>query len=128
MPRLSAKDLLHEALALDAAGKEKLAIPLYRRAITAKLPRPDLHTALIGLGSSLHTVGQPQSAIRTLRKARTLFPHDPAILLFLALAHAAAGQHKLALRQLADAYLKESTHSSLPLYRKTLLRKYHAVR
>ena len=124
----SAAALLKKALALDAAGQERQAIPLYRRAIARGLTGDDLHTALVCLGSSLRSIGQLAASVRTLRKARTLFPRDPAVMLFLALSHFDAGQHELALRQLADALLKESTDARLLPYRRVLFRKYHAVR
>jgi tetratricopeptide (TPR) repeat protein len=124
----SAQAALTQALSLDAAGREKQAIPRYRRAIAAGLKGDDLHTALIGLGSSLRTIGKTQSAIMTLRKARRLFPRDTAVILFLALAHYDAGQKDLAIRQLADALLKESTQPRLKSYRKALIRKFHALR
>jgi tetratricopeptide (TPR) repeat protein len=128
MPKATATNLLKEALALDAASNERAAIPLYRRAISQGLNPKDLHTALIGLGSSLRTVGEVPASIRTLQKARNLFPNDPAITLFLALSHRDAGQTDLALRQLADMLLKESRNNSLTPYREVLKQKYHALR
>jgi len=124
----SATTLLQQALTLDANSHEQKAIPLYRRAISLGLSNKDLHTALICLGSSLRTIGQAHAAIRTLQKARKLFPSDPAITLFLALAHYDARQPDLAIRQLADTLLKESKHPSLAPYRPVLKRKYHALR
>ena len=120
--------MLKEALRLDAAGREKEAIPVYRRAIALGLAGPELHTALVCLGSSLTTTGQTAQAVRTLQRARRLLPRDPTIILFLALAHARHGQERLAIRQLGDALLKTSTHPVLRVYRKTLQRKFHALR
>ena len=122
-------DLLREALALDAAGNERAAIPLYRRALATRALSPnDQRDALICLGSSLRTTGQFKSSIRTLQQARKLHPRDPAITLFLALAHYDNNQPALALRQLADMLLKESKNPALAPYRETLARKYHALR
>jgi tetratricopeptide (TPR) repeat protein len=120
--------LFQQALALDARGHEKDAIPLYRNAIRQGLSRDNFRHALIGLGSSLRAVGQTSAAIRILRQARREFPRDPAIILFLALAHSDAGQHKLVIRQLADLLLNESEHPSLAPYRAVLKRKFHSVR
>jgi cyanophycin synthetase len=125
---LSATAALTEALSLDAAGREKQAIPLYRLALTRGLANEDLHTALIGLGSSLRTVGNTPAAITTLRKARRLFPRDLVVIMFLALAHYDAGQRDLVIRQLGDALLNESTQPRLKRYRRVLARKYHALR
>lgn len=124
----SALAALTEALSLDAAGCEKQAIPLYRLALARGLANEDLHTALIGLGSSLRTVGKTAAAISTLRKARRLFPRDVVVIMFLALAHYDAGQRDLAIRQLGDALLKESKQPRLAGYRRVLGRKYHALR
>jgi cyanophycin synthetase len=124
----SARAALTEALSLDAAGREKQAIPLYRQALARGLANEDLHAALVGLGSSLRTVGKTSAAITTLRKARRLFPHDLVVIMFLALAHYDAGQRDLVIRQLGDALLKESTQPRLARYRRVLARKYHAVR
>ncbi len=120
--------LLKEALRLDGAGREKEAIPIYRRAITLGLAHRELHTAIVCLGSSLTTTGQTAQAIRTLQRARRLFPRDPTVILFLALAHARHGQERLALRQLGDALLKTSTDPLLRDYLKPLKRKFHALR
>jgi cyanophycin synthetase len=124
----SALAALKEALSLDAAGYEKQAIPFYRLALARGLANEDLHTALIGLGSSLRTVGQTTAAITTLRKARKLFPRDIVVMMFLALAHYDAGQRDLVIRQLADALLNESTQPRLAPYRRVLARKFHALR
>jgi len=124
----SALAALKEALSLDAAGHEKQAIPLYRLALARGLANEDLHTALVGLGSSLRTAGQTSAAITTLRKARKLFPRDIVVMMFLALAHYDAGQRDLVIRQLADALLNESTQPRLAPYRRVLARKFHALR
>ena len=119
---------LKEAMSLDAAGREKQAIPLYRLALARGLANENLHTALIGLGSSLRTVGKTAAAIATLRKARRLFPRDLVVIMFLALAHYDAGQRDLVIRQLGDALLNESKQPRLADYRRVLARKYHALR
>jgi tetratricopeptide (TPR) repeat protein len=124
----SALAALKEAMSLDAAGREKQAIPLYRLALARGLANEDLHTALIGLGSSLRTVGKTAAAIATLRKARRLFPRDLVVIMFLALAHYDAGQRDLVIRQLGDALLNESKQPRLADYRRVLARKYHALR
>jgi cyanophycin synthetase len=124
----SALAALKKAISLDAAGREKRAIPLYRLALARGLANEDLHTALIGLGSSLRTVGKTAAAITSLRKARRLFPRDLVVILFLALAHYDAGQRDLVIRQLGDALLNESKQPRLADYRRVLARKYHALR
>jgi cyanophycin synthetase len=124
----SAQAALAEALSVDAAGHEKQAIPLYRQALASGLAGDDLHTALVGLGSSLCTVGKTQAAITTLRKARRLFPSDIVVIMFLALAHYDAGQRDLVIRQLGNALVNESTQPRLKRYRRVLARKYHALR
>lgn len=119
---------LKEALVHDAAGREALAIPLYRAAMKKGLSKGDLRDAMICLGSSLRTVGEVKGAIRVLRRARKLYPRDPVVILFLALAHASDGQQLLAIRQLADCVLKESRSPELEPYRKVLARKFHGLR
>jgi cyanophycin synthetase len=119
---------LKEALSLDAAGREKQAIPLYRLALARGLANEDLHAALIGLGSSLRTAGKTSAAITTLRKPRRLFPRDRVAIMFPALAHYDAGQRDLVIRQLGDALLNESPQPRLARYRRVLARKYHALR
>ena len=42
---------LGKAIALDTAGQERLAVPMYRRALSIGLSGDDLHAALVGLGS-----------------------------------------------------------------------------
>jgi predicted Zn-dependent protease len=101
---------------------------LYRLALARGLANKDLHTALIGLGSSLRSVGKTSAAITTLRKARRLFPRDLVVIMFLALAHYDAGQRDLVIRQLGDALLNESTQPRLTGFRRALARKYHSLR
>lgn len=124
-PALSA---LNKAFSLDAAGQERQAIPFYRKALAGGLAGDDLHAALVCLGSSLRTVGQTKAGIRTLQKARLQFPKDVTVTLFLALAHYDNGQRDLAVRQLGDALLKESSQPRLAGFRRVLSRKYHALR
>jgi cyanophycin synthetase len=124
----SAGAALAKALALDAAGREKQAIPLYRLALDGGLANEDLHAALIGLGSSLRSTGHTAAAIKTLRQARRLFPRDLVVIMFLALAHYDAGQRDLVIRQLGDALLNESPQPRLRRYRRVLARKYRALR
>jgi cyanophycin synthetase len=124
----SANGILKEALALDAAGRENEAIPLYRSALAQGLKKGNLHTALVCLGSSLRTVGKTQASIRTLQKARRMFPGDVVVILFLALAHYDAGQSNLAIRQLGNILLNESKQPRLAAYRRALARKFHALR
>src|SRR5689334_4786541 len=124
----AAPNLLEQALALDRAGKELAAIPLYRKALAGTLSPEDLHTALVCLASSLRTTGNLKAALRTLQKCNRLFPRDPTVILFLALVHADLGQYPLAIRQLADGFLKESRNPRLSAYRTALAKKFHAFR
>lgn len=128
MREISGRAMLRQAIARDAAAKAREAIPLYRRAISQGLKPNELHAAMVGLGSSLRTTGQIAAALRVLQKASRLFLNDPTVTLFLAMTHRDAGQGDLALRQLADLVLKESRNPVLKGYRKTLQRRYHALR
>ena len=123
-----AKSILKNAMMLDAQGHEREAIPQYRRAIAAGLPKSDLRVAMIGLGSSLTAMRQYRAAIRVLQAARWKYPRDVAVLLYLALAHYHAGQRELAVRQLGDGLIKESPQAGLGMFRRALARKYHACR
>lgn len=123
-----ATDILESAFALDRAGKERQAIPFYRQALRMGLSQSQTRDALTCLGSSLETVGELRAAIQVLQRARRMFPQDEVVTLFLALAHARAGQWDLACRQLADRLMKLSSDREILVYRPVLSRKYHALR
>ncbi|HVS72899.1 MAG TPA: tetratricopeptide repeat protein [Phycisphaerae bacterium] len=128
MGAVTAEELLEEAVGLDGRGREGEAIGVYRRAIAEGLKGERLHAALVGLGSSLRTVGDARGAVRVLDKARREFPGDPVVMMFLALAHWDAGERALAVRQLGDLVLKESRDRRLAGYRGVLGGKFHLVR
>ena len=125
---MTSLEWLEQALALDRQGREREAIPHYRRALAGGLEGDDLHAAMVSLASSLESVGKTQAAIRVLREARRRFPRDVVVILSLALAHYHADQRDLAVRQLANALLNESKDKRLAAYQRVLARKYHAMR
>jgi TolA-binding protein len=71
-----AREAFEQAVGLDQRGRENDAIALYRRAIRLGLKGKPLRDAMIGLGSSLSTVGQHRSAMRILDQARKTFREE----------------------------------------------------
>jgi tetratricopeptide (TPR) repeat protein len=112
-----ARALFERAGALDSAGREAQAEPLYRAALAARLDETHRPQAVIQLASTLRNLGAVDEAIGMLRSELDRSPVSPLrdeAAAFLALALAARGDHDealaLALRTLAP-HLRRYTRS-----------------
>jgi hypothetical protein len=110
----------HLASALDFAGEEAAAIPLYEAAILADLPDDELAQALTQLGSSLRNVGRHADAVAVLSAARSRYPGDAAIAAFLALALSSAGHPVRAVRTLVATLVDEVDSPEVARYGRVL--------
>jgi tetratricopeptide (TPR) repeat protein len=117
--------LLNAAFALDRAGREAEAIPLYQRAIRLGIKGASLRDALICLGSSFRAVGKIRQAVRCLQLARKRFRDDIVVELVLALALHDAGRNAEALRLIGGRLLANGKAGG---YRTILLRKYRSLK
>jgi len=100
----SPEELYDEACAADSAGKEALAIPLYKAALAGGLPQEKKAKALLGLGSSLRNIGAYPESIQVLRDGYREFPQDHALPAFLALSLPRSGRTNAALATLLPPY------------------------
>ncbi|WP_320673180.1 tetratricopeptide repeat protein [Patulibacter defluvii] len=88
-PAGDAAALYEHASALDFAGREAEAEPLYRQALAAGLDDERRPRAQIQLASTLRNLGRPAAAVELLERAIAAAPDDdlaPARAAFLALA------------------------------------------
>ena len=93
----------------DAQGLERAAVPWYEAAISGDLSETELRGALLGLGSTLRTLGEYQRSAVVLRRGMERFPHAGEFPAFLAMTLYNCGEHTEAMALL----LKELVHSSL---------------
>jgi Flp pilus assembly protein TadD len=124
-PNEPARTLLSRAMALDRRGREKQAIPIYRRAIRSGLKGAALRDAHVCLGSSLRTAGKARQAIAILRLARKKYPNDIPVKMFLALSLHDAGEHAAALRLLAGISLERG--GGLAGFGRVMVRKFRSL-
>jgi len=94
------------AWTLETHGKPAEALPHYDKAITLGLVPNEHANALIGLATTLRTLGDSKRAADVLRSGQLQFPDNREFDAFLALALHDLGQHgealQLALTLLAD--------------------------
>ncbi|HRG56318.1 MAG TPA: tetratricopeptide repeat protein [Lacunisphaera sp.] len=114
-PRLQQLDARHPNVAeinhqlawtCDVLGRAAEALPYYEKAVALGLPPNELSGALIGLGSTLRTLGQLERSAEVLRTGQAQFPDNAEFAVFLALTLHASGKHadalQLALNTLCD--------------------------
>lgn len=109
------------AWAHDVLGLESEAVPFYERALSVPgLPADDRHGVFVGLGSTYRVLGRYETALRTLRRGLTEFPHDPALEAFLAMALHNTGEGREAVRMLLRALAATSDDERLRGYRRAI--------
>ncbi len=106
--------------ALDAAGREGEAIPLYRDALAAGLREPHRHRARIQLASSLRVTGQPDLAYSLLSELSAERPGSVAVEAFRALAGVDSGRAPEAVADLIDALLHHAGDEDTLSYQRAL--------
>jgi cyanophycin synthetase len=123
-PRL----VFEHASALDAAGKEQDAIPLYREALASGLREPHRHRARIQLASSLRATGQPELAYSLLTELSAERPGSAAVEAFRALAGLDSGHAASAVADLVDALLHHAGDEDTLAYQRALARYAEELR
>lgn len=101
----------------DFLGREREAVPLYRRALDLGLSGDRLPQAIIQLGSSLRNIGEPAAAVDLLQGAPTSAITGDARQAFLALALHDCGDHAAALHVALEALAP-----TLPMYGRAVSR------
>ncbi|AOV16219.1 hypothetical protein BJI67_03255 [Acidihalobacter aeolianus] len=90
---MDADDILDSAFALDKAGRESEAIPLYEQALALGLRKSRRLPAYVGLGSSYRNIGDYESSLHWLERGAEEFPGYHVLPMFKALTLADAGRH-----------------------------------
>src|ERR1700691_791932 len=92
--------LFEYAGALDFAGREAEAAPVYEQAFSAGLDGDSLRRGLIQYGSTLRNLGRFDEAVQIMRRADEQFPGHDSVAAFLALALTSAGRCQEAVARL----------------------------
>ncbi len=96
------------------------ALPHYEKAIALGLPPNELSGALIGLGSTLRTLGQLDRSAEVLRSGHLQFPDNPEFAAFLALTLHQQGKHAEALRLALETLCDTTDDPGLTAYQRAI--------
>jgi tetratricopeptide (TPR) repeat protein len=102
---------------LDRAGD---ALPYYEKAIALGLAPNELSGALIGLGSTLRTLGQLDRSAEVLRSGQLQFPDNPEFAVFLALTLHQQGSHGASLRLALETLCATSEDPGVTAYQRAI--------
>ena len=129
LPRLLQLDAQHPNVAeincqlawtCDVLDRAADALPYYEKAVALGLPPNELSGALIGLGSTLRTLGQLERSAEVLRSGQTQFPDNPEFAAFLALTWHLQGKTAEALRLALDTLCETTDDPGLTAYQRAL--------
>lgn len=112
--------LLAYAGALDFAGLEADAAPVYEQAFAAGLDGDELRQGLIQYGSTLRNLERFDDAVTALRQADDQFPGHASVRAFLALALTSAGRGHEAVQMLVTLALDRIDSDELKQYQRAL--------
>lgn len=125
LPRLQDLDRRHPNVAeiayqiawtCDTLSRHEQALPAYEKAIALGLPPNELSNALIGLGSTLRTLGQLDRSAEVLRSGKLQFPDNREFDVFLALTLHSQGQHAGALQLALETLIDTTEDPGLTAY------------
>lgn len=129
LPRLKSLDERHPNVAeinfqlawtcevLDRAAD---ALPYYEKAVELGLPPNELSGALLGLGSTLRTLGQLDRSADVLRSGQTQFPANREFDVFLALTLHHQGRHAEAMRLTLETLCDTAEDPGLTAYQRAI--------
>ena len=129
LPRLQDLDARHPHVAeiayqiawtCDTLGRAEQAVAAYEKAIALGLPPNEHSNALIGLGSTLRTLGQLDRSAEVLRSGQRQFPDNREFDAFLALTLHAQGKHAEALALALDTLITTTEDPGLTAYGRAL--------
>jgi tetratricopeptide (TPR) repeat protein len=128
-PRLQKLDAQHPNVAeinyqlawtCDVLGRAQEALPYYEKAIALGLPPNELSGALLGLGSTLRVLGQPDRSAEILRSGKSQFPENREFDVFLALTLHAQGKHAAALQLALETLCDTTEDPGLTAYQRAI--------
>jgi tetratricopeptide (TPR) repeat protein len=129
LPRLKALDARHPNVAeinfqlawsCEVVDRAAEALPYYEKAIALGLPPNELSGALLGLGSTLRTLGRLDRSAEVLRSGQLQFPDNPEFAVFLALTLYRQGRHAEALRLTLETLCTTSEDPGLTAYQRAI--------
>ena len=129
LPRLKSLDERHPNVAeinyqlawsCDVLGRAADALPYYEKAVALGLPPNELSGALLGLGNTLRTLGQPARATEVLRSGKAQFPENREFDVFLALALHDLGQHSAAMQLMIETLCDTTEDPGLTAYQRAI--------
>jgi tetratricopeptide (TPR) repeat protein len=129
LPRLKSLDERHPNVAeinfqlawsCDVLGRAKDALPCYEKAIALGLSPNELSGALLGLGSTLRTLGQLDRSADVLRSGQAQFPDNPELAVFLALTLHQQGNHAEAMRLVLETLCATTEDPGLTAYQRAI--------
>lgn len=116
-----ARALYQMAWLHDAQGLERAAVPFYEAAIAGGLPEEELRGAILGLGSTLRTLGESARAVEVLRRGMNRFPEAGEFPVFLAMALYNCHFHVEAMALLLQELARSSVDAGIVRYRRAIL-------
>ena len=94
--------------------------PTMRKAIALGLPPNELSGALIGLGSTLRSLGHLDRSAEVLRSGQLQFPDNPEFAAFLSLTLHSQGKSADALRLALDTLCETTDDPGLTAYQRAI--------
>ena len=129
LPRLKSLDERHPNVAeinfqlawsCDVLGRAKDALPYYEKAVALGLPPNELSGALLGLGSTLRTLGQFDRSAEVLRSGQAQFPDNREFDVFLALTLYQQDRHAEAMRLVLETLCDTTEDPGLTAYQRAI--------
>jgi tetratricopeptide (TPR) repeat protein len=129
LPRLQDLDARHPNVAeiayqiawtCDTLGRHEAAVAAYEKAVALGLPPNELSNALVGLGSSLRSLGRLDRSAEVLRSGRLQFPDNREFDAFLALTLHAQGKSGEALALALETLCATTEDPGLTAYGRAL--------
>jgi len=129
LPRLRKLDAKHPNVAeinyqlawsCDVLDRAADALPYYEKAVALGLPPNELSGALIGLGSTLRSLGQLERSAAVLRSGQVQFPDNPEFAVFLSLTLHQQGKAADALRLALDTLCETTDDPGLTAYQRAI--------
>jgi len=104
----------------DALGREREAVPFYERALELGLSGAERSGALLGLGSTLRTLGEYDKATATLQQGVEEFPEMRAMEVFLAMSLYNQGAYHEAMQRLLQVIVDTADDESIYAYERAI--------